>query len=108
MAREHLGDFEQSVLLAILHLGDGAYGTTIVEEIARRAEREIPRAAVYVTLRRLEEKGLVRSRGESLRDAARKPRRYITVTPAGVATLRASRQAMNRMWAGLERLVTGS
>lgn len=108
MSREILGDFEQSVLLAVLHLGDEAYGVTIVDDIARRSKRDISRAAVYVALRRLEQKGLVRSRSESVRDATRKPRRYVSVTAAGLASLRASRRAINRMWAGLEGLLLES
>ena len=60
--RDTLGEFEQMVLLAILHLGEDVYGVPIVDEIARRTGREVAPAAVYVTLRRLEEKGLVSSR----------------------------------------------
>ena len=56
-----LGEFEQMVLLAILHVGDEAYGVPIVEEIERRTGRSASRAAVYVTLRRLEKKGLISS-----------------------------------------------
>ena len=59
MSHKGLGEFEQMVLLAIVHLQGEAYGIPIVEEIERRTERSVARAAVYVTLRRLEEKGLV-------------------------------------------------
>ena len=56
-----LGEFEQIVLLAILRLGENAYGVTIREEIIARTERQPNPGALYVTLDRLEEKGLVRS-----------------------------------------------
>ena len=59
--RDTLGEFEQMVLLAILHLGEDVYGVPIVDEIARRTGREVAPAAVYVTLRRLEEKGMLAS-----------------------------------------------
>ena len=48
--RDTLGEFEQMVLLAILHLGEDVYGVPIVDEIARRTGREVAPAAVYVTL----------------------------------------------------------
>ena len=60
MTREALGEFEQMVLLAILHLGDGVYGVPIVDEIQRRTGRTVAPAAVYITLR-LEQKGLLTS-----------------------------------------------
>src|ERR1044072_6938363 len=69
--RETLGEFEQMVLLAILNLGEDVYGVPIVDEIARRTGREVAPAAVYVTLRRLEEKGmLAEGMGESARARA--------------------------------------
>ena len=57
-----LGSFEQAVLLAILRLGDEAYGRAILKEVQRRLERDVPHGAVHVTLERLEQKGLLRSR----------------------------------------------
>ena len=59
MSNQGLGDFEQLVLLAIVHLGGESYGVPIVDEIERRTGRAVARAAVYVTLRRLEDKGFV-------------------------------------------------
>ena len=56
MSREVLGEFEHMVLLAILHLGDGLYGVPIVDEIQRRTGRAVAPAAVYITLRRLEQR----------------------------------------------------
>jgi DNA-binding PadR family transcriptional regulator len=107
--RDTLGDFEQMVLLAILHLGDDVYGVPIVDEIARRTGREVAPAAVYVTLRRLEDKGLVASRmGESTPERGGKARRYVRVTRAGVESLRASRQALDSMWRGLDIDVRGA
>ena len=85
--RDTLGEFEQMVLLAILHLGGDVYGVPIVDEIARRTGREVAPAAVYVTLRRLEEKGLLASwMGESTGERGGKARRYVRVTRAGRST----------------------
>ena len=103
MSQHGLGEFEQLVLLAILQLGDDVYGVPIVEEIERRTGRPVVRAAVYVTLRRLEKKGLVTSwMGEPTDDRGGKPRRYVSVEPEGRRLLRESRQAMEEMWRGLD------
>jgi PadR family transcriptional regulator PadR len=72
-----LGEFEQVVLLAILRLDDDAYGVTIRSEIATCTGREPAPGALYTTLDRLEEKGLVRSRmGEPTPERGGRPKRY--------------------------------
>ena len=103
-----LGEFEQMVLLAVLHLKGDVYGVPIVDEIARRTNRKAAPAAVYVTLRRLEEKGLLSS-SMSAPTAERggKARRCVTVTPAGVESLRAARKAFDGMWKGLDPKLRG-
>ena len=107
-----LGEFEQMVLLAILHV-DGqskgeAYGVPIVEEIERRTGRSVSRAAVYVTLRRLEKRGLVTSwMSEPTGERGGKARRCVRVEPAGLDLLRESRRAMARMWDDLDPEVAG-
>lgn len=103
MSQQGLGEFEQLVLLAILQLGENVYGVPIVEEIEHRTGRRVVRAAVYVTLRRLEKKGLLRSwMGDPTDDRGGKPRRYVSVEPEGRRLLRESRQAMEEMWRGLD------
>lgn len=103
MTREALGEFEQLVLLAILHLGDDVYGVPIVDEIERRTGRQVAQAAVYITLRRLEQKGLLSSwMSEPTTERGGKARRCVKVTRAGVTLLRDSRQAIDRMWQGLD------
>ena len=98
-----LGEFEQMVLLAILHLRGESYGVPILEEIERRTGRTVARAAVYVTLRRLEEKGFVASRmGDPTPERGGKARRYVRIEPAGARALREARQAAERMWQGLD------
>ena len=107
--RDTLGEFEQMVLLAILHLGEDVYGVPIVDEIARRTGREVAPAAVYVTLRRLEEKAMLASwMGESTGERGGKARRHVRVTGAGLESLRASRKALDSMWRGLDIDVRGA
>ena len=103
MSREALGEFEQLVLLAILHLGDDVYGVPIAEEIERRTGRAVSPPAVYVTLRRLEQKGLLQSSMSApTPERGGKSRRCVKVTRTGMHALRESRQAAEQMWQGLD------
>ncbi|MDQ3171696.1 MAG: PadR family transcriptional regulator [Acidobacteriota bacterium] len=105
MTRENLGEFEQLVLLAVVRLtGEGdVYGVPIVDEIERRTKRTVARAAVYITLRRLEQKGLVSSwMSDSTQERGGKARRCVKLTKTGLQTLRESRQAVDQMWSGLD------
>jgi DNA-binding PadR family transcriptional regulator len=101
-----LGEFEVVVLLAVLRLvetAQPAYGSTIRQVIAQRANRPVARGAIYVTLDRLESKGLLTSRlgeGDASRDS--RPRRLFSVTPDGLAAVRQAVSLVNRMQAGLE------
>lgn len=99
-----LGEFEQLVLLAALRLGPDAYGATIRREIEARANRELSIAAVYTTLQRLEQKGLVRTRiGEPLPERGGRRRKYVEILPAGARALKAAYAAVAGMAAGLEQ-----
>jgi DNA-binding PadR family transcriptional regulator len=105
MPREALGDIEHFVLVALLRLGGESYGVPILDEIAARTGREVARSAVYVALRRLEEKGLVRSRmGEPTAIRGGRPKRFFSLTKAGARQLVAARRAYERMWADVGRL----
>jgi DNA-binding PadR family transcriptional regulator len=109
MAREALGEFEQMVLLAILHLGDEVYGVPIVDEIERRTGRSVAPAAVYITLRRLEQKGLLASwMSDPMPERGGKARRCVKVTRAGLEMLRESRQVIDQMWKGLDPGLRGN
>jgi PadR family transcriptional regulator len=100
-----LGDFELMVLLAILRLEGGAYGAAILREIEDRTGRGVTGGALYVTLDRMEAKGLVRSRlGDPSPDRGGRPRRYVTVTSRGFEAVRASRAAILSLLKGLEPL----
>jgi DNA-binding PadR family transcriptional regulator len=99
---DHIGEFEQMVLLAVLRLGPGAYGMRIGDEIETVAERRPSSGALYTTLDRLETKGLLRSKaGKAGERRPGRPRRFYEVAPAGLAALRNSRRALLRMWAGV-------
>ena len=98
-----LGEFEQMVLLAVLCAGGNAYGVTVHAELESRANRRVSRGAVYMTLDRLEKKGLLTS---SLSDptperGGRAKRCYVVTKPARGA-LHASRRALMNLWEALE------
>lgn len=102
MSYDALGEFEQSLLLAIAHLGDAAYGVTIRREIEKRTRRDIAVGALYTSLARLERKGYVRSTmSESTPQRGGRAKRHFVMTRAGAAALRQSRDRLARMWDGL-------
>ena len=99
-----LGDFEQLVLFALVRLGPDAYGATIRREIESRARRELSISAVYTTLHRLEQKGLVRSWvGEPMPERGGRRRKYFELLPPGARALKAAYDAFTGMTAGVER-----
>lgn len=101
-----LGEFEQLVLLAVLQIGNGAYGVPVRREIERRTGRAVSRGAVYTTLDRLESKGLLGSwLGEPTPQRSGKAKRFYRVERAGIGALKESRTALRSMWAGLETVL---
>ena len=106
MPSGYIGEFEQMVLLAILQLGDEAYGVAVMEELQRRVGREVSRGAMYATLDRLESKGLLDSRvGDPTPQRGGRGKRYVSVTPDGIEALRRSRTALEELWRGLDPIV---
>lgn len=104
-----MGEFEHLVLLAILRLGDDAYGIPVVEEIGRRTDRSASKASVYVALRRLEKKGLVQAEmSEPTPERGGRAKKYFSLTSRGLALVRDSRRDLFRMWDGIEGAVEGS
>ncbi|HMC78895.1 MAG TPA: helix-turn-helix transcriptional regulator [Vicinamibacterales bacterium] len=101
--REFLGEFEHIVLLAVLRLGDDAYGASVRREIETRTGRALTVGALYRTLDRLELKGYVASRvGDPTPERGGRAKRHFQLRPLGMRSLRASRQALAAMWDGLE------
>jgi DNA-binding PadR family transcriptional regulator len=98
-----LGELEQLMLLAVLQCGDNAYGVTVQEELARHTTRRIASGAIYMTLDRLEKKGLLTSRlTEPIAERGGRARRCYKVTKPALAALKHSRRALISLWNGLE------
>jgi DNA-binding PadR family transcriptional regulator len=101
--REYLGEFEQVVLLALARLREPTYGARIHREILDRTGRDVSIPAVYVTLKRMERKGLVASEVNEPEAGGRATRNY-RVLPDGHAALAQSRVLLERLWDGLPDL----
>ncbi len=98
-----LGEFEQLILLAVLRLGEGAYGATIHQDIEQRTARAISLSAVYTTLDRMEAKGFVGSRlGDPTPQRGGRRKKFYALSAAGSEALSRSYRTFRAMTHGLE------
>jgi DNA-binding PadR family transcriptional regulator len=102
LGRDYLGEFEHIIVLALLRLGDQAYGVTVRKEIQLRTNREVSIGAVYATLDRLETKGYVKShRGDPTPERGGRSKRFFRITAKGMAAVNRTQQALQSMTEGL-------
>jgi PadR family transcriptional regulator, regulatory protein PadR len=105
----YLGEFELLVMLAVMRLGDDAYGVPVTREIEKQTGRETAFATVYATLERLQQKGFVRSElGEATPERGGRAKRYFRVTSSGLRTVKETRRNLIRLWQGLPELEGGT
>ena len=105
---EILGAFEQAVLLAILRLGDEAYGRAVLKEVAERLKRDVAPGAVHATLERVEKKGLAVSRlGPGTPVRGGRARRFYRLQAKGLRALNDARATAENLWRGLRRPLKG-
>lgn len=105
MSREALGNFELMVLLAILRVGEDAYGVPIARELEESSGKDVLLGSIYAALDRLEAKGLVSSRlGESTPERGGRAKKYFTVTAKGVRDVRDAQRTLVNLWRGLPEL----
>ena len=98
-----MGTFELAVLLALLRLGDRAYGRAVLHQVQESLGRSVAAGAVYTTLDRLEQRGFVHSRlaaGTAIRGG--RMRRYYTVTAEGSRALADAKVTLTNMWRGVK------
>jgi DNA-binding PadR family transcriptional regulator len=101
--RDYLGEFEHIVVLALIRLGDQAYGVTVRQEIEVRTAREVSIGAVYATLDRLERKGYVKSQlGDPTPERGGRSKRFFRVTAQGASAVNRTHRALQRMTEGLD------
>jgi len=97
-----LGEFEQIAILAVMRLKDNAYGVTIRAEIVARTDRQPTAGALYTTLDRLEDKGLLTSDfGDPTPQRGGRAKRFFRVTAAGVAAIAHAQRSYRRLLKGL-------
>ena len=97
--RSYLGEFELMILLAVLHLGDEAYGVPISRELERHRGREVSVGSVYAALERLETKGLIASSlGDPTPERGGKAKRYFRVTKEGMRQVTETRRVLTKLW----------
>jgi PadR family transcriptional regulator, regulatory protein PadR len=108
-ARAWLGEFELMVLLAVVFLGDDAYGVPIARELQqRRGRSSVSLGSIYAALERLEEKGLVRSTvGEPTPERGGRARRYFHLTRQGARAIRDTREVLTGFWRQIPNLEGG-
>jgi len=103
--RDYLGSLELMVLLAVLRLGEDAYGVPISREIEDQSGRPVPVASIYAALLRLEEKDLVSCRlGNPTAERGGRAKKYFEVTEQGVREARQTQRALTRLWRGVRQL----
>lgn len=108
MGRNVLGELEHLILVAVVRLGDDAYGAAVIDEIETQSGREVSHAATYIAMQRLEGKGMLRGRDEApAAGRGGRARRYFTVTDAGLEKLRDSASALFGMWQGVDPALRG-
>ena len=104
----YLGEFELLVMLAVIRLGEGAYGVPISREIEQETGRDVAFGTVYATLDRLQKKGLLHSDlGDATPERGGRAKRYFRVTSSGLRTVRQTKQSLVRLWRGLRELEGG-
>jgi PadR family transcriptional regulator PadR len=103
-----LSNFELMVMLAILRIGDDAYGVSISNEIEDTTGGEVLLGSVYDALTRLEEKGLITSAlGEATPERGGRAKRHFRTTRKGVRLVRDTQQSLVKLWKGLPQLKGG-
>ncbi len=105
MGRRKLGEVEHHVLLSLMRLGRSGYSVPIVREIEERTGRPVSQAAVFIALRRLERKNLVRSHLRAAVPPERgRPRRIFHLEDCAIPRLVEARQSLEALWSGLDGL----
>lgn len=106
--QKNLGEFEHMVLLAVIRLGDTAYGASIRQLLHAEVDRDVALGALYSTLERMERKGLVSSQlGESTAQRGGRPKRFFSVTAQGENALTKAKKALDTMWQGVALIKRG-
>lgn len=103
--RSYLGEFELMLLLAVIQLGDEAYGVPISRELESHRGRSVSVGSVYAALERLEAKDLVTSSlGDPTPERGGKAKRYFRITKEGLRQVRETRRVLTKLWQSIPDL----
>src|SRR5713101_8148672 len=109
MSREALGNFELMVMLAVLRIGQNAYGVPVARELEETTSRDVLLGSVYAALDRLETKGLVSSSiGEPTAERGGRAKKYFKVTAKGLREVRDTQRTLVKLWKGVLDLEAGT
>jgi len=101
-----IGNFELMILLAIMQVGDNAYGVPIAQEIEKHRGKPVSIGAIYAALERLESKDFVTSEmGEALPERGGRAKRYFRITKKGISEVQDTRRALIGLWSRLPQLL---
>jgi DNA-binding PadR family transcriptional regulator len=104
--RRYLGELELMLLLAVIRLGEEAYGVTISRELESHHHRSVSLGSVYAAMERLEVKGLViSSLGDPTPERGGKAKRYFRITKQGLRQVHETRRTLTRMWKALPEAI---
>jgi PadR family transcriptional regulator, regulatory protein PadR len=104
-SRSYLGEFDLMLLLAVIHLGDDAYGVPISRELEKYRGRDVSLGSVYAALERLEAKELIESSlGDPTPERGGKAKRYFRVTKEGLRQVHETRRVLTGLWKTLPDL----
>ncbi len=105
MKKYQLGEFEEVVMLTVGVLYDQAYGVAIKKEIEQRLKRSVSVGALQTALKRLEDKGYLKSReGEATEERAGRPKKYFTITAYGKKAMEYTRSTREELWSAIPKV----
>ena len=106
MKKYQLGEFEEVVMLTVGILYDEAYGVSIKKEIETRLKRGVSVGALQAALKRLEDKGYLKSReGEATEERAGRPKKYFTITAYGKKAMEYTKGTRDELWSAIPKVV---
>jgi len=109
MKKYQLGEFEEIVILTIGILNNEAYSVSIKDEIESRLSRTVSMGALHTALKRLEEKGYLKSySGETTEERAGRPKRYFEITASGKKAMQNAKDTRDELWKAIPKAVLQS
>jgi DNA-binding PadR family transcriptional regulator len=106
MKKYQLGEFEEIVILTIAILNNEAYSVSIKDEIESRLRRTVSMGALHTALKRLEEKGYLKSYvGEATAERAGRPKQYFEITALGKKAMRNAKETRDELWRAIPKTI---